>query len=61
MPLIPEAASVRIGPAEIEDCLFQRIRDHGYAGSDAELHALLDFDVAINVQGLEVWLDRMQG
>jgi glyoxylase-like metal-dependent hydrolase (beta-lactamase superfamily II) len=47
--------------AEIEDCLFQRIRDHGYAGSDAELHALLDFDVAINVQGLEVWLDRMQG
>ena len=47
--------------AEVESCLFRRIRDHGYAGSDAELHALLDFDIAINVQGLEVWLERDAG
>jgi glyoxylase-like metal-dependent hydrolase (beta-lactamase superfamily II) len=31
---------------------------HGYPGSDAERHALLDEDVALNVQGLVAWLER---
>ncbi len=32
--------------------------EHGYAGDRAERHAVLDGDVALNVQGLEHWLDR---
>ena len=31
---------------------------HGYRGDLAERHRLLDDDVELNVQGLEVWLDR---
>ncbi len=31
---------------------------HGYAGGVTERHRLLDDDVELNVQGLEVWLDR---
>jgi len=31
---------------------------HGYAGDSAERHRLLDDDIDLNVQGLEVWLDR---
>jgi glyoxylase-like metal-dependent hydrolase (beta-lactamase superfamily II) len=31
---------------------------HGYRGGLAERHRLLDDDVELNVQGLEVWLDR---
>ena len=31
---------------------------HGYAGDTAERHRLLDDDIDLNVQGLEVWLDR---
>lgn len=32
--------------------------EHGYAGDTAERHRLLDDDIDLNVQGLEVWLDR---
>jgi glyoxylase-like metal-dependent hydrolase (beta-lactamase superfamily II) len=32
--------------------------EHGYRGDLAERHRLLDDDVELNVQGLEVWLDR---
>jgi glyoxylase-like metal-dependent hydrolase (beta-lactamase superfamily II) len=31
---------------------------HGYAGTTARRHALLDDDLALNVQGLLGWLDR---
>jgi len=31
---------------------------HGYAGTVGERHALLDEDVALNVQGLVAWLER---
>jgi len=31
---------------------------HGYAGTPATRHALLDDDIALNVQGLLGWLDR---
>jgi glyoxylase-like metal-dependent hydrolase (beta-lactamase superfamily II) len=32
--------------------------EHGYGGDAASRHRLLDDDVELNVQGLEVWLDR---
>lgn len=32
--------------------------EHGYTGDTAERHRLLDDDIDLNVQGLEVWLDR---
>ena len=32
--------------------------EHGYSGDTAERHRLLDDDIDLNVQGLEVWLDR---
>jgi glyoxylase-like metal-dependent hydrolase (beta-lactamase superfamily II) len=32
--------------------------EHGYAGDLAERHRMLDTDVELNVQGLEVWLNR---
>jgi glyoxylase-like metal-dependent hydrolase (beta-lactamase superfamily II) len=32
--------------------------EHGYSGGPAERHRLLDEDVDLNVQGIEVWLDR---
>lgn len=32
--------------------------EHGYTGDAALRHRLLDDDVELNVQGLEVWLDR---
>lgn len=32
--------------------------EHGYAGDSTERHRLLDDDIDLNVQGLEVWLDR---
>lgn len=32
--------------------------EHGYPGDAATRHRLLDDDVELNVQGLEVWLDR---
>jgi glyoxylase-like metal-dependent hydrolase (beta-lactamase superfamily II) len=35
-----------------------RLAEHGWTGSEAELHALLDVDVELNVQGLVHWLDR---
>ena len=31
---------------------------HGYAGTAATRHALLDEDLALNIQGLLDWLDR---
>ena len=32
--------------------------EHGYAGGSDERHRLLDDDIDLNVQGLEVWLNR---
>jgi glyoxylase-like metal-dependent hydrolase (beta-lactamase superfamily II) len=48
--------------ARLSDAIFrchsQALDRHGYAGSAATRHALLDDDVALNVQGLVAWLDR---
>lgn len=40
------------------DWLSARLDDHGYRGDTAERHRLLDGDIDLNVQGLEVWLQR---
>jgi glyoxylase-like metal-dependent hydrolase (beta-lactamase superfamily II) len=38
--------------------LSARLTRHGFEGDEALRHALLDDDVQLNVQGLEVWLER---
>jgi len=38
--------------------LDEQLSRHGYAGDIAERHSLLDDDIALNVQGLEFWLDQ---
>lgn len=42
--------------AGLTDYTFERARQHGCRQSDAELHHLLDMDMALNSQGLVVWL-----
>ena len=37
-----------------------RAAAHGWNGTPAALHALLQMDIELNAQGLEVWLDRAQ-
>jgi glyoxylase-like metal-dependent hydrolase (beta-lactamase superfamily II) len=48
--------------ARIEAEMFRyfsvRLDEHGYTGSLAERHRLLDEDVRLNTAGLEVWLNR---
>lgn len=38
--------------------LSARLAEHGYGGTDLDMHAALDFDVWLNTMGLEVWLDN---
>lgn len=40
------------------DWLSARLDEHGYRGDSAQRHRLLDTDIDLNVQGLEVWLQR---
>jgi len=44
--------------AEMFQMMSTWLDGHGYTGDAAERHRLLDDDVDLNVQGLEVWLDR---
>jgi glyoxylase-like metal-dependent hydrolase (beta-lactamase superfamily II) len=44
--------------AEMFGLMSAWLDDHGYAGGLDTRHRLLDDDVELNVQGLEVWLDR---
>ena len=39
-------------------CHSDALDEHGYPGSEATRHALLDEDIKLNVQGLLSWLDR---
>jgi glyoxylase-like metal-dependent hydrolase (beta-lactamase superfamily II) len=39
----------------------QRLSAHGFRGGDAERHALLDMDAALNAAGLDAWLRRTGG
>ena len=43
---------------QLFEYLSARLVEHGYAGTEEEMHAALDFDVWLNTMGLEVWLDR---
>jgi glyoxylase-like metal-dependent hydrolase (beta-lactamase superfamily II) len=40
------------------DHLSARLDGHGFAGGDAQRHAILDGDVALNAAGLHSWLSR---
>jgi glyoxylase-like metal-dependent hydrolase (beta-lactamase superfamily II) len=41
--------------------LSSRLDRHGFAGSDAQRHAGLDGDIALNAAGLHAWLSRRGG
>lgn len=45
--------------AAMRQFLFGRARQHGFTGSDDDLHALLDGDIRLNAQGLVSWLARL--
>lgn len=40
--------------------LSARLDEHGYDGDEGRRHELLDMDVDLNVQGLEVWRERLR-
>jgi glyoxylase-like metal-dependent hydrolase (beta-lactamase superfamily II) len=40
------------------DHLLARLAAHGWTGTPARAHALLDDDIALNVAGLQAWLSR---
>ncbi|HUO81557.1 MAG TPA: MBL fold metallo-hydrolase [Gammaproteobacteria bacterium] len=44
--------------AAMFDFLSARLDEHGFAGDAASRHAVLDADIALNVQGIEFWLDK---
>jgi hypothetical protein len=46
--------------AEMMALLLGRLRDHGCRLLEDEMRRLLHPDVELNVQGLEVWLDRAE-
>ncbi len=53
-----EPDRVRRIAALLFDHLCERLDEHGHAGGDAERHAVLDGDVALNAAGLDAWLTR---
>jgi glyoxylase-like metal-dependent hydrolase (beta-lactamase superfamily II) len=53
-----EPDRVRRIAASMFDHLSERLDVHGHAGGDAERHAVLDGDVALNAAGLDAWLAR---
>lgn len=57
-----ELAAAPQRAARMREAMFEQLAawldEHGYTGDTAERHRLLDGDVDLNVQGLEVWLDR---
>jgi glyoxylase-like metal-dependent hydrolase (beta-lactamase superfamily II) len=40
------------------DHLSERLAVHGFAGDAADLHAILDDDIALNAAGIAIWLAR---
>lgn len=40
--------------------LSERLDDHGFDGDEQRRHELLDMDIDLNVQGLEVWRERLR-
>ena len=46
--------------ADMYDYLSACLDAHGVTGDEARRHAILDMDITLNVQGLEVWLNRQK-
>jgi glyoxylase-like metal-dependent hydrolase (beta-lactamase superfamily II) len=48
--------------ASMHDSMFayfrQELSDHGFAGDEERLHAIIDVDIQLNTMGLEHWLDH---
>lgn len=44
--------------AAMYDFLSARLDEHGVEADPARRHAILDADIALNVQGIEYWLDK---
>lgn len=44
--------------ASMYDYLLEEIREHGFAGSDDDIHDIVGKDVVLNTMGLEFWLDH---
>ncbi len=57
-----ELAAVPQRAPRMREAMFAQLSawldEHGYAGDTDERHRLLDDDIDLNVQGIEVWLDR---
>jgi len=45
---------------KLVELYLERLRCHGSRLSEAEIHQLLDMDLALCAQGLEVWLQRRE-
>ena len=58
-----ELAAVPQRAARMREAMFAQLSawldEHGYAGDTDERHRLLDDDIDLNVQGIDVWLDRL--
>ena len=50
-------AALRIKPLLFEH-LSARLDQHGFRGDDAQRHAVIDGDIALNAAGLHAWLSR---
>jgi len=44
--------------ASMFEYFVQKLTDHGYSGDREMMRSTLDIDLDLNVQGLEVWLDK---
>ncbi len=53
-----DAGAVAAFRAEMFGYLCERLRRHGATMNETRLHELLDMDVDLNVQGVEVWMQR---
>ncbi len=60
MALKNQAAAGRteVLQASMFEYFVQKLTDHGYGGDREMIRSTLNIDVDLNVQGLEVWLDR---
>ena len=45
---------------ELRDFIYSRLDEHGYDGDLDARNSVLNGDIALNAQGLEVWLTRLQ-
>lgn len=53
-----EQSRTEVLQASMLDYFVERLTGHGFTGDRDTVRSVLDIDVDLNVQGLEVWLDR---